>query len=70
MNRLKVLRNEAGITQLRLSQEMDITILTVKNLEKGYNTTVYLALKIAEYFGVKVEDIWPDYTKIIFYATN
>lgn len=56
-NRLRVLRAEKEISQQVLADEVGISRQTVNSIERGkFNPSVVTALKMAEYFGVAVED--------------
>ena len=56
-NRLRVLRAEKEISQQVLADEVGISRQTVNSIERGkFNPSVVTALKMAEYFGVSVED--------------
>ena len=56
-NRLRVLRAEKEISQQTLADEVGISRQTVNSIERGkFNPSVRTALKMAEYFGVTVED--------------
>ncbi len=58
-NRLKVLRAEKNITQENLGKACGLSRQSINAIEKGkYVPTVITALKIADYFGVSVEDIF------------
>ncbi|MCH5186685.1 MAG: helix-turn-helix transcriptional regulator [Oscillospiraceae bacterium] len=58
-NRIKELRKQNKITQDDLAQAVCVTRQTIISLENGkYNASLQLAHKIAEYFGVSIEDIF------------
>jgi putative transcriptional regulator len=47
------------ISQQDLANEVGVTRLTIHSIETGkFNPSTLLALKIARYFGVSVEDIF------------
>ena len=55
-NRLRVLRAEKDISQQVLADEVGISRQTVNSIERGkFNPSIVTALKMAEYFGVSVE---------------
>lgn len=58
-NRIAMLRAERGVTRRQLSEALGIHYQTVGYLERGeYSPSLYLALRIAEYFGVAVEVVF------------
>ncbi|GAB2774580.1 MULTISPECIES: helix-turn-helix transcriptional regulator [Amycolatopsis] len=58
-NRIAVLRAERGISRRQLSEALGVHYQTIGYLERGeYSPSLYLALKIAEYFEVAVEVIF------------
>lgn len=58
-NRIQQLRKERKITQNELADAVEVTRQTIISLESGrYNASLILAHKIAQYFGVKIEDIF------------
>lgn len=58
-NRIAMLRAERGISRRDLAEALGVHYQTVGYLERGeYSPSLYLALKIAEYFEVSVEVIF------------
>lgn len=58
-NRLEEIRKERGIKQEELAQAMGVSRQTIGSLENGrYNPSITLAIKLARYFGMMVEDIF------------
>jgi len=58
-NRIAVLRAERGITRRQLASAVGVHYQTVGYLERGeYSPSLYLALRIAEFFEVPVELIF------------
>ena len=58
-NKVNKFRLEKNITQENLAESVGVTRQTVISIEKGsYTPSVLLALKIAKFFGRKVEDIF------------
>lgn len=58
-NRIAMLRAERGITRRQLAKALGVHYQTVGYLERGeYSPSLYLALRIAEYFEVPVEVIF------------
>jgi putative transcriptional regulator len=58
-NRIAMLRAERGISRRQLSDALGVHYQTVGYLERGeFRPSLYLALRIAEYFEVAVEVIF------------
>ena len=58
-HRIAMLRAERGISRRQLAEALGVHYQTVGYLERGeYSPSLYLALKIAEYFEVPVEVIF------------
>lgn len=58
-NKLEEIRKQKGIKQEELADAMGVSRQTISSLENGrYNPSVILAIKLARYFGLKVEDIF------------
>jgi len=58
-NRLEELRKERGIKQEELAIAMEVSRQTIGSLENGrYNPSIMLAFKLADYFGLRIEDIF------------
>ena len=58
-NRLEEIRKEQGIKQEELAQAMGVSRQTIGSLENGrYNPSIILAIKLASFFGMAVEDIF------------
>ena len=58
-NRLKVLRAERDWSQQDLAERLDVSRQSVNAIEKGrYDPSLPLAFKIAEVFGLAIEDIF------------
>ena len=57
--KMKFRRIELNISQAELAKQAGVTRQTISMIERGdYSPSVTLALKIAKYFGVHVEDIF------------
>lgn len=55
-NRIAMLRAERGVSRRELAEALGVHYQTVGYLERGeYSPSLYLALRIAEYFDVTVE---------------
>ena len=55
-NRIAVLRAERGITRRQLADALEVHYQTIGYLERGeYSPSLYLALRMAEFFEVPVE---------------
>ena len=58
-NRMAVLRAERGITRRQLAEAVGVHYQTVGYLERGeYSPSLLLALRIAEYFDMPVEQVF------------
>ena len=58
-NRIAMLRAERGISRRELAEALGVHYQTIGYLERGeYSPSLYLALKIAEYFEVPVEVVF------------
>lgn len=58
-NRIAMLRAERGISRRELAEALGVHYQTVGYLERGeYSPSLYLALRIAEYFSVAVEVVF------------
>lgn len=58
-NKLEELRKQQGMKQEDLANALNVTRQTIGSLENGrYNPSIFLAFKIARYFGVSIEDIF------------
>jgi DNA-binding XRE family transcriptional regulator len=58
-NRIAMLRAERGISRRQLSEALGVHYQTIGYLERGeYSPSLYLALKIAEYFDVPLEVVF------------
>ncbi|RNL86909.1 helix-turn-helix transcriptional regulator [Halostreptopolyspora alba] len=58
-NRISVLRAERGVSRRQLAEALGVHYQTVGYLERGeYSPSLYLALRIAQYFEVPVEVVF------------
>jgi putative transcriptional regulator len=58
-NKLKVYRAMHDLTQETLADKLKVTRQTIIAIEKGkYDPSLELAFKIAEFFDVKIEDVF------------
>ena len=58
-NRLKEYRAKNGINQREMGRLVGVSRQTISQIERGdYFPSVVLAIKIARYFNVSVEDIF------------
>ena len=58
-NRIEEIRKERGIRQEEFARLMGVSRQTVSSLETGrYNPSIYLAHRIAKYFGMSIEDVF------------
>lgn len=58
-NRIALLRVERGVSRRELSEALGVHYQTIGYLERGeYSPSLYLALKIAQYFEVPIEVVF------------
>lgn len=58
-NRLEEIRKERGIKQEELAAALEVSRQTIGSLENGrYNPSITLAVKLARYFNMSIEDIF------------
>ena len=58
-NKLEEIRKQRGIKQEELADAMGVSRQTISSLENGrYNPSVILAIKLARYFSMNVENIF------------
>ena len=58
-NRLEEVRKQRNITQEELAAALGVSRQTIGSLENGrYNPSIILAIKVARYFALAVEDIF------------
>ena len=58
-NRLEELRTLQGIRQEELAAALKVSRQTISSLENGrYNPSITLAIKLARYFQIPVEDMF------------
>ena len=58
-NRIEERRKAQGMTQQQLAALLGVSRQTIISLESGkYNPSIFLAHKIAQTFGVHIEDIF------------
>lgn len=58
-NTIKVERAKKNITQAELAEVLNVSRLTIHSIEAGkFNPSVLIALKMARYFNIKVEELF------------
>ncbi|MGO3733481.1 MAG: helix-turn-helix transcriptional regulator [Vagococcus sp.] len=58
-NNLMTIRKKNKLNQDQLASEMEVSRQTISSLENGrYNPSILLAMKLARFFHVTVEDIF------------
>jgi putative transcriptional regulator len=58
-NKLKVYRAMHDLTQEQLAEAVDVTRQTINAIEQGkYSPSLELAFRLAELFGVTIEDLF------------
>lgn len=59
LNNVGKIRQEKGVTQEELAEAVEVSRQTISALEKGnYTPSVLLAIKIARFFELSVEEIF------------
>ena len=57
--RIEAIRKEKGIRQEDFAKSMGVSRQTISSLETGrYNPSILLAYKIAQYFGMTIEEVF------------
>lgn len=58
-NRIEEIRSAKGIRQEDFAKLMGVSRQTISSLENGrYNPSILLAYKIAQYFGLTIEEVF------------
>ncbi|MBR2929406.1 MAG: helix-turn-helix transcriptional regulator [Oscillospiraceae bacterium] len=58
-NKIEAIRKERGIRQEDFARSLGVSRQTISSLETGrYNPSIFLAYKIARYFGLTIEDVF------------
>jgi putative transcriptional regulator len=58
-NRIEQIRKERGIRQDEFAKLLGVSRQTISSLETGrYNPSIFLAYKIAKYFGMTIEEVF------------
>lgn len=58
-NRIEEIRKTKGIRQEDFAKAMGVSRQTISSLETGrYNPSIFLAYKIAKYFGMTIEEVF------------
>ena len=58
-NRIEEIRKERGIRQEEFAKALGVSRQTISSLETGrYNPSIFLAWKIARYFGMSIEEVF------------
>ena len=58
-NRIEQIRKERGIRQEEFAKLMGVSRQTISSLETGrYNPSIFLAYKIAKFFGLSIEEVF------------
>lgn len=58
-NKIEQIRKQQGIRQEDFARSMGVSRQTISSLETGrYNPSIFLAYKIAKYFGMSIEDVF------------
>ncbi|WP_409968493.1 helix-turn-helix transcriptional regulator [Bengtsoniella intestinalis] len=58
-NNIKQYREQSSLNQTELAKICDVSRQTISSIERGdYHPSIVLALKLAQYFSVTVEDLF------------
>ncbi|MBR4991910.1 MAG: helix-turn-helix transcriptional regulator [Clostridia bacterium] len=58
-NRIEEIRKARGIRQEDFAKQMGVSRQTISSLETGrYNPSIFLAYKIARFFGMTIEEVF------------
>lgn len=58
-NRIEEIRKARGIRQEEFARILGVSRQTISSLETGrYNPSIFLAYKIARYFGMTIEEVF------------
>jgi putative transcriptional regulator len=58
-NSIRVIREEAGLTQAELARRVGVTRQTLIAIEQGrYSPTLELAFQLSRVFGVGIDDVF------------
>ena len=58
-NRIEEIRKARGIRQEDFAKSLSVSRQTISSLETGrYNPSIFLAYKIAKYFGMSIEEVF------------
>ena len=58
-NRIEEIRKARGIRQEDFAKQMGVSRQTISSLETGrYNPSIFLAYKIARFFGLTIEEVF------------
>ena len=58
-NRIEEIRRARGIRQEEFARLMGVSRQTISSLETGrYNPSIFLAHKIAQFFGMTIEEVF------------
>ena len=58
-NRIEEIRKERDIRQEEFAKSLGVSRQTISSLETGrYNPSIFLAYKIARYFGLTIEEVF------------
>ena len=58
-NRIEEIRKDQGIRQEEFAKALGVSRQTISSLETGrYNPSIFLAWKIARYFGMTIEEVF------------
>ena len=58
-NKIEEIRKARGIRQEEFAKALGVSRQTISSLETGrYNPSIFLAYKVARYFGMSIEEVF------------
>ena len=61
MNKVKEYREHTGLTRQKLAEKLGIAYSGLYYIESGRNPSLPIAFKLANFFGVSIEELFPQF---------